>query len=93
MIESAWRPRQDTLPYREVEDDHGDAGEEADEAGGERDEIAAGRRILSGSLHRRILIRRPASNKAESRAPAAARQSRRAAARAVEPEDSGRGPG
>ena len=92
------------VPYREVEEHDGDAGEEADEAGCERDEVAAGRRVLDCLLHRLLptrggpglLVRRAAPNnpQAARAAAASARQPHgAAAAAAAEPEESGRGLG
>ena len=95
------------VPYREVEEHDEDASEEADEAGGERYEVAAGRRVLDCLRLRRLLLLPPrggpgllvrgaAPNDPQAaRAPAAsARQPHgAAAAAAAEPEESGRGLG
>jgi hypothetical protein len=84
------------VPYREVEKHDGNAGEESDEAGGERHEVATGHRVLHDLLHRLLpprsgpglVVRRAASDKPQARAPAAAsaRQPHGAAAATAEPE-------
>jgi hypothetical protein len=64
--------------YREVEEHDGDTGEEAHEAGGERDEVAASHWLLRVLLHLlvsargpAILLRHRSSNDPKARAPAA----------------------